>query len=131
MLRFVAVIACTGVLVSCATKAPAPVIWVRLDGQKMTGNPVLEQKFQTDRTVCMGETQKASMSGAQFCQGIVNCAVAHQVRSDQAGGVFNGCMAEKGYSLELVDLAEAKRAQFEANTLAAQRQATPAPSKKR
>jgi hypothetical protein len=100
MLRFSAVVGCALALASCA-KPYENQIWLRLDGQRMTGNPAFEQKFQVDRTVCTGETQKANMSGAQFCQGIVNCAVAQSTRTEQAEEVFKGCMAEKGYSMVL------------------------------
>jgi hypothetical protein len=83
-LRLGYVLFASATLVGCATEPPqaqSQMVWLRLDGQRGTGNPALTQKFETDRANCFGK--------------------AH----DQVDAV--SCMAQKGYIQVPADQAEA------------------------
>jgi hypothetical protein len=47
-------------LTGCATKS----VYLLADGRMPAGDPVLNQQFEMDRTVCQGELQKANLSGS-------------------------------------------------------------------
>lgn len=104
---------------SCAT-AP-PMSWLRTDGRPSASDPVLAQQFQLDKTICLGEREKADLSGVSVTQGGIAGMVASQNRSQAADAVAQGCMAEKGYVLVRQDEAAAKAAEFAA--VAAEKQA--------
>jgi hypothetical protein len=58
------VIACLA-LTGCATKT----VYILADGRAPGADPVLNQQFEMDRTVCQGELQKADLSGVTFTGG--------------------------------------------------------------
>src|SRR6266508_6268252 len=89
-------------------------LWVRADGQRLAGDAVLLRQAEMDRTVCLGERQKATLSGVTVTRGGLAGVVAAQERADAADQVGAGCMAEKGYVLAREDEAEAKREEFAA-----------------
>lgn len=111
--------------------AAAPkMVWVRVDGQPAKDNPVLRTQYEVDATACLGERNKAALSGVTFTSGGIAGAVAAVERSDAADTVARGCMAEKGYLLvkeeeaaqkgaELAAIAEQKRQQEAAAATAA------------
>jgi hypothetical protein len=82
---------------ACAT-APK-MLWLRADGQRAATDPVLAQQFQMDRTICLGQREKADLSGVTVTQGGIAGIVAAQNRTNAADAVAQGCMAEKGYVL--------------------------------
>jgi hypothetical protein len=88
--------------------------WIRTDGKRAAGDPVLAQQFDVDRTVCLGERQKAALSGVTIGSGGWAAAVAAQDRSNSADAVAKGCMAEKGYLLVPEEEAETRRAEMAA-----------------
>ena len=71
----------------------------------MAGNPAYTQQFEIDRTICLGEMQKANASGVVVTSGGFAGVVAAQQRSDALGDVAKGCMAQKGYLLVRADQA--------------------------
>lgn len=77
--RCVLLAAVSLVATSCTTLTPQQ-IWMRTDGQKMTGNPALTHQYEIDRTICRGEVARAPASGG-------------------GESVFQGCMARQGYLL--------------------------------
>jgi hypothetical protein len=81
----------------CAT-APK-MLWLRADGQPAANDPVLTQQFQMDKTICLGQREKADLSGVTVTQGGFAGIVAAQNRTNAADAVAQGCMAEKGYVL--------------------------------
>jgi hypothetical protein len=87
-------------------------LYVRADGQKAGQNPVLRQQYEMDATVCLGEMQKANLSGVTFADGSIAGAIAAGQRSDAAGQVARGCMASKGYVLVPEDQADQKAAEL-------------------
>jgi hypothetical protein len=95
-------------LIGCAQQVKQ--VWLRNDGQLMASNPVLAQQFEVDKTICLGDVQKANMGTVSFCRGIVGCAVEAGVRSQQATDVGKGCMAQHGYMMVNEDEADAKAA---------------------
>jgi hypothetical protein len=99
------------ILAACAT-APPPMAWVRTDGQRAAGDPVLAQQFDVDRTVCLGERQRAALSGVTIASGGLAAAMAAQDRGNSADAAARGCMADKGYLMVPEDQAEAKRAEM-------------------
>jgi uncharacterized lipoprotein YajG len=109
-MRNLGIVALCAALGGCAT-APA-MLWVRSDGQSVRENPVFQTQFELDSTACLGERNKASLSGVTFTGGGLAGVAAAQNRSDAADTVQRGCMAEKGYLLVAEDQAEAKRAEL-------------------
>ena len=82
-------------LTGCATK----MVYLLADGRAPGDDPVLNQQFDMDRTVCNGETQKADLSGVTFAGGGLAGVAAAAQRDQAAGQVGQGCMASKGYVL--------------------------------
>src|ERR1700742_191522 len=112
-MRILGIVALGAALGGCAT-APPPMEWVRTDGQRTKETATLEQQFEIDRTVCLGERQKASLSGVAVVNGSLGAALAARDRNASADAVARGCMAEKGYLLVSQDEAEAKRQEMAA-----------------
>lgn len=108
------------VLASCAT-APPP-MFVRTDGRSINTDPVVSQQFQLDKTVCLGNREKADLSGVTVSGGGLAGAIAAQNRSQAADAVFVGCMAEKGYMLTTADKADEVAAENAAIAAQSQRQ---------
>lgn len=104
----------TAALLLSACAQQPKMLWVRGDGQRTAGDPVMVHQFEMDRTMCQGEMQKANLSGVTLTRGGLAGAVAAADRDEAAGQVGNGCMASKGYVLVREDEAEAKRVQFAA-----------------
>lgn len=93
--------------------AAAPkMVWLRVDGQTVRENPVFQTQAEIDGTSCLGERNKAALSGVTFAGGGIAGAVAAADRSNAADTVARGCMAEKGYLLVREDEADAKRAEL-------------------
>jgi hypothetical protein len=97
-------------LCGCATEKT----WIRADGQRAGGDPVLAQQFEMDRTICTGEMQKANVSGVTFSGGGMAGLAAQIERQQAVGQVAEGCMAQKGYLLVEKENAEAKSAELAA-----------------
>ena len=113
MLRRGGVLLASAALVGCAYELSQPqpkMVWLRLDGQRGAGNPVLTQQFETDRTACLGTTQQDNEP---------NQAV---------DAVAKDCMAAKGYIQVPEDQAEAKSQELAATN--AQRRTPTLPSRK-
>jgi hypothetical protein len=79
-------------LVACASDARN--FWSRTDG-----GPIMATQYQSDATICRGESQKANASGVVITGGGIPGAVAAINRSEALGDVYVGCMAERGYLL--------------------------------
>jgi hypothetical protein len=99
-------------LAACATQPK--LIWLRTDGQRAGADPVLTQQFQIDKTVCLGQRERADLSGVTVTQGGLVGVVAAQNRANAADAVAQGCMAEKGYVLVQEDQARGKQEEFAA-----------------
>jgi len=101
--KFVLVLAALS-LTGCAPS----MVYLRSDGAFPASDPVMNQQFEMDRTVCRGDMQKANLSGVTFAGGgLVGVAAANN-RANAAGQVAEGCMAEKGYVFVREDQAAAK-----------------------
>jgi len=93
MLRIARVLLASSTLAGCAYELPQSqpkMVWLRLDGQRGAGNPVLTQQFETNLTTCLGKVQQDNE------------------RSQPVDAVAKTCMAEKGYIQVAEDQAEAK-----------------------
>ena len=128
----VAVLASAVLTAGCAQR----VAWVRVDGQRVSLDPVMAQQFEIDRTICTGEMQKANVSGVTFTGGGLAGLAAAVERSNAVGQVAQGCMAQKGYVMVPEDQAAAKAAEFAAIAEEKKRrdaalQATPPPAQKK
>lgn len=113
MLRLWRVLLMSTTLAGCTYELSQPqpqMVWLRLDGQRGTGNPVLAQQFETDRTACLGAPQHANEP------------------SQAVDAVAKDCMAAKGYIQVPEDQAEAKSQELAATN--AQRRAPGLPSRK-
>lgn len=111
-MRILGIVVLCAALGGCAT-APK-MLWVRSDGQSVRANPVLQTQIELDSTSCLGERNKANLSGVTLAGGGISGIVAAQNRSDAADTVQRGCMAEKGYLLVPEDQAAEKLAQLAA-----------------
>jgi uncharacterized lipoprotein YajG len=111
-MRKLGIVALCAALVGCA-QAPK-MLWVRTDGQRSAQNPVLVTQYEIDSTSCLGERNKASLSGVTVAQGGFAGLAASIDRSNAADTVQRGCMAEKGYLLVPEDQADAKQAELAA-----------------
>lgn len=109
-MRKFAIVALCVALGGCA--AAPKMGWVRVDGQSSRENPVLLTQFEVDRTSCLGERNKAALSGVTVASGGIAGAMAAADRSNAADTVGQGCMAEKGYLLVKEDEADARRAEL-------------------
>jgi hypothetical protein len=87
-MRRVALLFVIFALAGCAAKN----VFLLADGRNPGSDPVLNQQFRMDSTVCQGELQKANLSGSLRDWG----ALSRGMAVDQVG---EGCMAEKGYVL--------------------------------
>jgi hypothetical protein len=109
-MRILGIVALCAALGGCA--AAPQMVWVRIDGQDIRANPVLLQTAEIDRTVCLGELQKANVSGVTLTNGGLAGAVAAAERSNAVGQIGVGCMAGKGYVQVTEDQREAKIAEL-------------------
>ncbi|MGA2056619.1 MAG: hypothetical protein ABSG88_15055 [Bradyrhizobium sp.] len=100
------------VLVGCAQQPK--MLWLRADGQRASDDPALRTQYELDSTSCLGERNKANLSGVTFANGSLAGLAAAQNRSDAADTVQRGCMAEKGYLFVPEDQAPAKQAELAA-----------------
>jgi hypothetical protein len=82
-------------------------VWMRTDGQRITGNPKLERQDKEDRTACLALTKE-----------------------NQTVDKFIGCMAAKGYALVPKDEAEDRLKAAAAAHTPKQKVASPPPIKK-
>jgi uncharacterized lipoprotein YajG len=119
-MRVAFVLLAAAALAACATTPPP--VFVRTDGKPMTSDAVLAQQYQVDRTVCLGNREKADLSGVTVTNGGLAGLAAGIQRSNAADAVFTGCMAEKGYMLTTADKADEVAAQNAAIAAQAQRQ---------
>jgi hypothetical protein len=97
-------------LTGCATRT----VYLLADGRAPGSDPVLNQQFEMDRTVCNGDMQKANLSGVTFTGGGLAGAVAAANRGEAASQVGQGCMAERGYVLVREDQTAAKQQELAA-----------------
>ena len=111
-MRILGIVALCAALGGCA--AAPKMLWLRADGQRATENPVLKTQYELDATSCLGERNKANLSGVTFTGGGLGGVIAAQNRSDAADTVQRGCMAEKGYLLVPEDQAPQKQAELAA-----------------
>jgi hypothetical protein len=111
-MRFLGIVALCAALGGCA--AAPKMLWVRADGQRGTENPVLRTQYELDATACLGERNKADLSGVTLTGGGFSGIIAAQNRANAADTVQRGCMAEKGYLLVPEDQAIQKQAELAA-----------------
>jgi hypothetical protein len=90
-------------LTGCATKT----VFLLADGRSPGSDPVLNQQFEMDRTVCQGELQKANLSGSLRDWGALS-------RGTAVNQVGQGCMAGKGYVAVAEDQVVAKQQELAA-----------------
>jgi len=79
---------------------PSKVVWMRKDGERITGNPKLETLIETDKAACLAI-------------------------QNQSPDMFKDCMASKGYLLIPKDKAEQRLAAAAAARAAKKKQAKP------
>ena len=105
-------------LPAIAACAGPELVAVRTDGQRIAASPMLKQNYEADRTVCLGETQKANLTRTPNYYGGF-AAIAKQAEQDQAASdVFAGCMAQKGYAMVEKEKMEAKLTEYSATAQA-------------
>jgi hypothetical protein len=82
-------------LAQCASK----MIYLTADGHAPNTDPVLQQQFDMDATICRGEMQKTNLSGLTASGGGFATVAAAADRAQAANQVGQGCMVGKGYVL--------------------------------
>ena len=103
--NFLALVCASIALTACQTTTPAEeTVYMRTDGVSQVGRPDLLQKFEIDKTVCLGETQKAAVGApVVYSNGTIlselSAAGVNQQKSNALNDVMKGCMAQKGYIL--------------------------------
>lgn len=98
-----------------AAPPPEEQIWLRTDGQSMRANPALAQQFDIDRTICLGETQRAGISAPPiYTDSFIEAAMVSASRDRQMVDVAMGCMAGRGYLLVPASQVETRAAQLRA-----------------
>jgi hypothetical protein len=97
-------------LSACAT----PSVYLLADGRAPGADPVLNQQFEMDRTICNGDMQKANLSGVTISGGGLAGVAAAAERGQAATQVGVGCMAAKGYVLVPQDQVPAKQQELAA-----------------
>ena len=101
----------------CATVPADPMVWIRTDGQRISGALALSQQLDIDKTVCLGHTQQsASNMQPVYSNGSIADSIGVAIINNQRQGtlmdVAKGCMAEKGYVQVPTSQAEAQLAEF-------------------
>ena len=105
-----------------ASQPPAhPLMWQRIDGQRMTGNPKLQQQFFADQYACQSDqlavapapagppsvtvTQTMNVGGGQPAPAVQGFDANRFVAAGEAGQrdqriqqLLPSCMAAKGYT---------------------------------
>jgi len=87
----------------CATPQMA---WIRIDGMRGKGDPILSQQFETDKTACLSDIQRSASPGS------VPGADADKTLTFSEPA--RACMSGKGYVLVREDEADAKAAELRA-----------------
>ncbi len=103
VMRSVVLVFAALALTGCATKT----VYLLADGRSPGSDPVLNQQFEMDSTVCQGELQKANLSGSLRDWGAIS-------RGTAVNQVGQGCMAEKGYVSVPEDQVAAKQQELAA-----------------
>lgn len=133
IMRISALAAVSAVLLVSGCAAAPKMLYLRADGQRVKDNPVLMTQGELDAAACLGERNKASLSGVTVASGGLYGIAAAAERSAAADTVQRGCMAEKGYLLVPEDQAEQKQAELAAIAEQKRRQeasALPAPKRR-
>jgi hypothetical protein len=93
-----------GGCVAQAETVEDPLLWGRVDCQRLAENPALQQDFDQAKTICLSRAQAASVAGTANMPGgygIGSAMVAGMnkgIASNQiATATVNGCMGEMGY----------------------------------
>lgn len=126
----------TLVTAACATQQPKT-LWIRSDGQRGAGDPVLTEQFEVASTTCVNEREKFKVSLRAIDDPGLRGLLANVEREEAANEVANRCMAKQGYLLVPEEQAEAKRQELLAEAEKKRREtaapATPArkPAQKR
>jgi hypothetical protein len=116
MKRRAAVVFAGIALASCTTAQPAdPMIFIRTDGQSVKDNPAVEQQFEIDKTICLGQTQATNLSSNPvFTNNVLINAEITDARVAQITDVAVGCMAGRGYVYVPLSQAPARAAELKA-----------------
>ena len=108
---------------SCANQPPPdPPLWLRIDGQRLRDNPALQQQFEIDKTICLGQMQQSAVGMApiyyQGLGGAISAGIIESQRNAALTDVAKGCMAQHGYIQVPASQAEARSEQLAANAKA-------------
>ncbi len=67
--------------------------WMRTDGQSAKSDPSLHAQFEADKSGCIGQMQKAGLSGAASDRS----GALQTTRRTRSMNVIRDCMAQRGY----------------------------------
>jgi hypothetical protein len=119
-MRLITAIFALLVLAACThTPPPPPMVWVRMDGQRIADNPTLARQGESDKATCGGNAQAAPSST------LVETNLTDQTMASMDS--MKDCMAQKGYLLVPADQAELVREQHAATSAQLQPALPPTP----
>jgi hypothetical protein len=101
-------IAALGVALLLTGCGQSSYVYVRGDGQDLSGDPALYKQFETDSMTCQGEAHR---QGAYAGRGGTSVGAN--------SGLANDCMTAKGYLVVQSEIADLKRQELAAKTGAA------------
>jgi len=109
------------------------VTYIRTDGQRVAGNPLLEQQYEKDSGVCSGETDKVRAAAPPITASGLAAGVAGAKLTEDMDRTAQGCMSQKGYVQVYQNIADVRLAEFAAAEEKRKREAAaagPAPGAK-
>ena len=118
-LLWIALIPCAAALAGCvsdqgvaglAALSPTEMVYVRVDGKRLSDHPVLAQLLETDRAICKGEAQKAGLVAPNELESknLAVQIVSAGMKEGKISDIMQGCMAGHGYTYVTVAEAEAR-----------------------
>jgi hypothetical protein len=113
-----AVAIAAGALAGCQT-AQQPqraelMLWLRTDGQRISGNPAYESQAKGDLAACQRDIERAGITGIDITEGAIAAAAMSNPRNRPAIDIARNCMGARGYALVPQSEAAATLASFAA-----------------
>jgi hypothetical protein len=95
-----ALLVAAGCLAGCQTAAPPEqLLWLRTDGQRMSGDPALESRARADLAFCQRQAEAAGVGNVDITQGAISSAAASNPAYAASISAARACMGARGYAL--------------------------------
>jgi hypothetical protein len=97
-------VALGGCVAQAETVPEDPLVWGRVDCQRLADNPALQVEFEQAKTICLSRGQAAAaagtanMPGGRGLGGAIVAGINQSATANQIGtATITGCMGEMGY----------------------------------